>query len=501
MNNARENDMSRIIRIGIIAGVLLLAGCMSIPGEPSLSEWVASSPDRVWTPPAQARPQPPAPAKQIDIPADLLQPGTKWRLTDIINIALRNNPDTRAAWYAARSAAADMLSQKGDYYPQIDGTLDVSHLESSYATGLQGKSGSSLEPGVTLYWLLFDFGGRDAAVEEKRQALMAADFTHNAAIQDAAFLVIETYFLYADARATEKAYQISVNDAATNLEAAQNRHREGLATIADVLQAKTAFSQAKLNLETATGRVRTIRGALATAMGLPANTPYDIEELAVNPPVNQAMETVDDYIRQAQVNRPELAAQKSLVEQSLARVRTTRSALYPNLALSNNLSGFVGDQHSSWENQNNTALTVNIPIFHGYSRRYDELRSEQDAEYQKASLEGLEQRIIFQVWSSYFALQTSSQQIRTSNDLLGSAKQSYDVALGRYKAGVGGFLDLLAAQSALENARAQHVTALAGWYTAFARLTRSTGMLWRKPDGQGDILDLFPSPTIKEQQK
>ena len=129
----------------------------------------------------------------------------------------------------------------------------------------------------------------------------------------------------------------------------------------------------------------------------------------------------------------------------------------------------------------------------------DELRSEQDAEYQKARLEGLEQSIVFQVWSSYFVLQTAVQQISTSDDLLGSAKQSYDVALGRYKAGVGGFLDLLAAQSALENARAQHVSALAGWYTAFAHLTRSTGMLWQKaPDGQGDILDLFPSPSIKK---
>lgn len=496
-----------LVGIGIIAAGLLLSGCMRYPVEQAVKDRVAPASDQLWTPPVISKPLSPAKAKSIDIPKDLLKPGAKWRLTDIIGIALRNNPDTRAAWYAARSAAADFFSQKGTYYPQISGDVSLSHTDrsgqssTSTSRSSSDNSATTFQPALSLSWLLFDFGGRQAAVDEKRQTLLAADFTHNASIQNAVFQVIQAYFRYADAKAVEKAYTTSLHDAAVNLEAAEQRHKEGLATIADVLQAKTALSQARLNLETATGQVQTIRGALATAMGIPANTPYDIADLPLNPPVHQTTEKVDHYIAQAQTNRPDLAAQRSRVEKALAHIRTARSALYPSLVFNDSLDGSIDDQTSKWGNQNTAALMVKIPIFEGYSLRYDELKARQDAENQKAQLDSLAQTVIFQVWSSYFNLQTAAQQVKTSEDLLNSARQSHDVALGRYKAGVGGFLDLLAAQSTLANARAQRVAALANWYISLAQLAQNTGILWRQtPEAQGNILDLFPTTTIKDQQ-
>lgn len=500
-NTKIPRRIRKIISIAVITGTLLLSGCSLRPDERSLDEWVAPSADHIWVPPPVSETRRPAEAKKIDIPADLLKPGTKWNLMDIVSIALQNNPDTRAAWYVARSAAADWLSRKGDYYPQIEANVSVSHTDSSYAINQGGKTLNSFEPSIQLSWLLFDFGGRNAAVEEKRQALLYADFAHNAAIQNAVFIVLQTYYQYANAKAVEKAYKISVKDAATNLESSQQRHQQGLATIADVLLAKTALSQARLKLDAASGQVQTIRGALATAMGIPANTPYDIEELPLNPPVKQVTETVDDYIKKAQTNRPDLAAQRSRVDQSLAHIRTTRSALYPSLVLDNDLYETIDNQRSKWDNQNTTALVVKIPIFYGYSRRYDEIKAREDADVEKAQLNSLEQSVILQVWSSYFNLKTAVQQVSTSADLLNSAQQSYDVALGRYKEGVGGFLGLLAAQNALESARAQRVTALADWYISLAQLARDTGILWRKtPAEQADMPDLFPTTTIKEQQ-
>ena len=53
----------------------------------------------------------------------------------------------------------------------------------------------------------------------------------------------------------------------------------GLATIADVLQARTALSQEQLNLETIQGNLQAARGSLASALGLPANLPFELEPL------------------------------------------------------------------------------------------------------------------------------------------------------------------------------------------------------------------------------
>jgi outer membrane protein TolC len=67
--------------------------------------------------------------------------------------------------------------------------------------------------------------------------------------------------------------------------------------------------------------------------------------------------------------------------------------------------------------------------------------------------------------------------VSTAEDLLASATQSNEVALGRYKAGVGSVLDLLAAQSALASARAQQVEARLVWSVSLAQLAHDAGVL------------------------
>ena len=79
--------------------------------------------------------------------------------------------------------------------------------------------------------------------------------------------------------------------------------------------------------------------------------------------------------------------------------------------------------------------------------------------------------------------------MRTSNDLIASAQQSNEVALARYRAGVGSVLDLLSAQSALADARAQRVLAHLEWNTSLAQLAHDAGVL--DPQG-GSTLRLAP---------
>jgi len=84
--------------------------------------------------------------------------------------------------------------------------------------------------------------------------------------------------------------------------------------------------------------------------------------------------------------------------------------------------------------------------------------------------------VILQVWTSYYGLQTATQLVKTSRDLLASAEQSERVEMGRYREGVGTILDLLAAQSALADARAQEILARSQWFVALARLAHDTGI-------------------------
>ena len=221
-----------MIRPGILAllisGGFFISGCADSLYNNSFHEYIASSPDSPWKPSEKIDTETTAAYSRVDIPEKLLNEGEKWKLTDIIEVALRNSPDTRQAWYAARSAAADWLSTRGDRYPEINASAGITRLDTLSSDPRTTPANTGITSSLGLSWLLFDFGGRNASIEEKRRTLLAADFLHNAAIQDQVFLVIQAYFEYANAKALEKALTTSMKEASTNLDAAKERHRNGL---------------------------------------------------------------------------------------------------------------------------------------------------------------------------------------------------------------------------------------------------------------------------------
>ena len=275
--------MNRLALIGSVSiGALafsLAAGCASFAPGRDVSDSVARSPGAPWQPPAEGRPprkQPTAPAPEIP---ERFRRGATLTLSEIVELELRNSPVTRAAWFDAQAAAAEVGSKRSEYFPSLE--LDGNYTRQKTAA-LGGRSifiSTSYGPSLSLSWLLLDFGGRQADVQEAQHALFAADWTHNAAIQNLVLQVENAYYQYLNAKALRAAQQSSVASAKESLSAADARHGAGVATIADVLQAKTAFSQAELSLETVEGQIQTIRGALATALGVPANIPVEVGEL------------------------------------------------------------------------------------------------------------------------------------------------------------------------------------------------------------------------------
>jgi len=303
-----------------------------------------------------------------------------------------------------------------------------------------------------------------------------SNWTHNATIQNVVLQVESAYFNYMANKGLVESERLSVKEAETSLQSTQERQRVGLATIADVLQAKTALSQATLTLETTEGDLQTTRGALAAAMGLPANVPYDIDAAPATA-VGPATDSVDALITTAVSSRPDLASAQAQYRQAVADVRATRGNLFPSIQATGTGGRTYVNTLPSGATNYTLSLGLAIPIFSGFSRQYavKQARAEADAALGRAA--SMRQQVQFQVFSSYYALQTAARRVNTADDLLESAQSSEDAALGRYRAGVGLFVDLLTAQSALASARAQQVQARWIWQTALAQLAHDTGVL------------------------
>ncbi len=456
--------------------VLFLASCASLrdietvtnPSTHGVGSPVA--PSAQWTPPAKAIP-PPVPA-----PGDLALPpaGAPLELAQIAGLALSNNPLTRTTWLNTRVSEANLGSARAAYLPTVD--LDAS-LTRAHTTPGAGASTTLIAPNLSIDYLLFDFGGRNAEAEAARQTLIAADYTHNQAIQDVILRVEQAYYEYLDAKALLTAQAATIKERQTSLDSAEARHRAGVATIADELQARTALSQAQLTYETIDGNLHKLRGTIATTMGLPATTPFEVGELPVDVPTQQVSDAVDALIAHAVTDRPDLAAARAAVEQARARVRVVRSQGLPSLGLGANVAPVFGNGLQRRLTSYSAGLSFRFPLFTGFRNTYDIRAAELETQLASENARGLEQQAGLQVWTSYYDLQTAVKRLATSRALLHDAQESADVAQGRYRAGIGSILDLLTAESALENARAEEVQARADWFLTVAQLAHDTGTL------------------------
>jgi outer membrane protein len=483
-------------RSNSLAPCLLLA-CVGCVGTPSVGgvAGVAPSPNVAWTAPRAARAS--DSVARPAVPPDLEQRLRRLTLAEVVDLGLRNNALTRLSWANARAAAAAYGSERGAYFPTIDGEVTGTRLKTVASQGRSAVTQSVLSPSLNLSFLLFDFGGRSGNVSAARNALLAANYTHNATLQGVVLQIQTAYFEYIANRALLAAQRTTVAEARSNLAAAEERHRVGVATIADVLQARTAASQAELAAETTDGNLQTSRGALALSLGIPANIPYDVDSAAGQAPISVLADSVDALIAGAIEARPDLAAARAEFEASRSQVSATRANRLPSLVLNGTGGRTYTTSLPQGGNNYTVSLGLRIPLFAGFSRIYDERQAAAQADAASARADLLGQQVVFQVFSSYHSLQTAARRVRTADDLIASAGQSSDVALGRYKAGVGSVLDLLSAQTALADARAQQVLARLEWNTSLAQLAHDAGIL---DPGGGSSLRLTPDSSLQKPQ-
>lgn len=397
-----------------------------------------------------------------------VQPGHALDLSAVVNIALCNNPQTREVWANSRAQAAQLGVTQGSYLPGLSASL----AENRNTPGNAQRS-----MGLTLSYLLYDFGARAANLESARQLLASVSATQDSTVQNLFLAAVQAYYQTRASEAAFEAAKVSEQAALESFKAAEARYQAGSATPADQLTARTAYSQATLNRMTASGTMKIAQGNLANILGLDANlTVLLAPPRSPDAPGLQNFEqNVESLIEQARRNRPDLQAAEATVKSAIATADAARAAGKPTLSMtastSQTSSAGITTQGSA------LGLSVSVPLFSGYAPTYRIRAAEAQIETRKAQMERLRLQVALDVWTAYQNLNTATQNLRTTADLLGSAEQSERVALGRYKAGAGIMLDLLGAQNTLASARVQRIQADLNWNVARATLAQAMGNL------------------------
>ena len=425
-------------------------------------------------------------------------PNGALNLLEVVNLALCNNPQTREVWANSRAQAAQIGVSKAGYLPSV--SLDAS--DSRIKTGSTPRV-EQRNVGVTLSYLLYDFGSRAANLENSRQLLAAASATQGSTVQAIFLAAVQAFYQTQAANAALDAAIESERAAKESMAAAEARYSAGSSTLADKLQARTAYSQATLDRITADGNLKNARGTLANMLGLDANlnvplvaagefpasrspaissqarggegTPLPSREMGEGESLDIFERDITELIEEARQRRPDLQAAAAQVRAAEASADAARAADRPTISLTasadrNNIAG-ASSRGSA------IGINLNVPIFSGFAPAYRVRVAEAQTDARNARFEQLRLQVALDVWTAYQRLTTATQSLRTTADLLNSAGQSGHVALGRYKAGVGSMLDVLNAQSALANARQQRIRSNFDWNISRATLAQAMGSL------------------------
>ncbi|MDR0366997.1 MAG: TolC family protein [Rickettsiales bacterium] len=445
-------------------------------------------------------------------------------LADVIELAMCNNSNTRAAWLSAKSAQSVYRKSLSSYFPSLSANAsygrNITRFNYTDRT-LPDQVANSAGFGASLNWLLYDFGRRGSASENAFQTMNSRNFMYNSTLQDVAYIAISNYYQSLSAIEGLAAAKANVETVEKAFELASKKFELGMSSKADRLQAETQLVQAQLDVARQEQVVRTAKANLMQSLGLSPSLTVSLAkplEISDDDPVRRS---VGEIVETALAKRPDLAAKVADMNAAYADVRYNSASFFPTL------SAFA---ESNWnvkvDDDNNTGtgidrsthalgVRLSVPIFSGFDTTYSLRNAKYLYALAREQVRLKEQDVELAVVNAYNDYKTSLKSFELAKKMFDSASESEHVARGSYQAGKGDIISLLDAQSRLVSARKEKIDAQYGLYIYRVALLRASGELslknlrdaeaWpREGDGglrSGPVAARSPDPLVEDDSK
>ena len=461
----------RILRTGVPLSLLVLA-----VASPAVSQAPPTAPPATTPTPTP----PPAPSGPPDVMQRVI--GRALTQDEAVAIALETQPsiqarlsDYLAAQYRVDQAFSTLL-------PQLTGSVDAARAKTqpssaaAAATTVGGGSRGAVIRNfdettvarISLSQVLFDFGKRFASTEAARRLAEQAQEDVELQRQLVTQTVKESFTNINFAQRLIRVQEQAVERANLNLRSARGFFEVGTRPRSDVARAEVDVANARVDLIRARNAERLARVALNTAMGIPAETPTQVQDNLVYQPL-----TLDRTQLQSRAltQRPEYRQARLRVSEAEARMRRAFRDFFPDVTASAFYGGARSDLNEIWE----IALGLSWTLFDGGDRiaRFRESKVNVEGAQARVRATGLD--ISREVEQAQINVSEADERIQAAQTAVASAQENFRLAQGRFDAGVGTILELTDAQLALTQAQNTEAQALADYRIAVVRLERALG--------------------------
>jgi len=380
------------------------------------------------------------------------------QLNGLIDEALVGNPDlalvdARVQQAAARSAGADAARM-----PTVGAkaSLPGAQLPEELVPFMGGNFGFLKMLTLNFNYTFDLWGGERAAWEAALGEQRAVEVDAKAARLSLSADVARAYSQLSYAYQAQDVARDDLARASNLLELTRKRLKAGLDSEAQLHQGEADEASAQQRMAQANNAVESAQVALASLLGqgpdrgLSLQRPQVLHPVALALPANLPADLLG--------RRPDIVAARWRVEAASQNIKNAKAGFYPNV----NLSAAVGllSAHTSdlFQLSNRYALVtpaISLPIFDGGRLRAN-LQS-RDADYDLAVAQYNKTLVsaFNQVAEQVHTLRSLDEQEAAQQRALQAAKQAWDLAMLRYKNGVGSYLEVLIVQKTLLTADLQ----------------------------------------------
>lgn len=399
-------------------------------------------------------------------------------------LALCNNPQIRIAWSNVGAQAAALGEARAAWMPTLSAGVGRLRDTNRYSGGtIEAQTVERSMANASFNWRVLDFGGRSANHRAAESQLAAALAGHDAARQKILLAVVQAYHdaLAARAAATARSEQEALSS--QTLALARRLEAKGAGTRGETQQAAMAHARAILECSRADATSRKAVAQLMYAMGMNMNT-ATVPELAGDPEAAdgslERLEPLNHWQEVARTRHPAIVAARSQLDAARTKIDAIGAEGLPTLDFSANRyrNGRPGQTLPLWSTQETTiGLTLNIPLFEGFSRTYKELGQQAQASAKEAELSDAMLQVSLEIARAHADAQAAQRNLDASVQLLDAATEAQASARRKFEQRAGNLGELINLQSALSEARQERIRCLAEWRSARLRLMAGAGIL------------------------
>ena len=469
--------------------LILLAGCKPVGPNYSRPEYQAppaykeTGASTVVVPP----PNPSGGGWQPATPSDGMLRGKWWeiyqdsQLDQLEDRIAGNNQSLRQALESYLAARDQVSAARASLYPTLSGTVSASRDQVSANRPLAPKGGitdyGDLVIGGQASWEP-DFWGRiRRTVEAAREnaQVSAADMA-NIDLSLHAEMAAD-YFQLRGLDAQTKLLTATVADLENQLDLTQRRLAGGVATEADVAQARTQLETVRAQLVD----VGVARAQFEHAIGAIAN--LNLSSFSIPPsPLDLALPKVPVGVpSQLLERRPDIAAAERQAAAANEQIGIAVSAFYPTIDLGG-AGGFESASAGTWIQGPSALWSLGAQaaelLFDAGKRHALTDQVRHNYEVQVAGYRNTVLQAFNDVEDQLSGLRILEQESGAEQRAVASAQNSFDLSNQRYKGGVTSYLEVLTAESTLLDNQRTAIGLQTRQFVASVGLVRALGGGW-----------------------